>query len=44
MDNVYAFNLLLLRDETENLSETIRFLTAGFGIDLEAVEERLAAL
>ncbi|MGW8179682.1 MAG: hypothetical protein ACWGQW_13120, partial [bacterium] len=40
-DSVYAFNLLLFRDEAEDLQETILFLTSGFGIETEELEERL---
>jgi len=40
-DSVYAFNLLLFRDEVEDLQETTLFLTSGFGIEPEELEERL---
>lgn len=41
VDNVFAFNLLLFRDETKNLQETIEFLTDGVGIDPDYLTERL---
>jgi len=41
VDNVFAFNLLFFRDETDSLQETVRFLTEGLGIDTGDLEERL---
>jgi penicillin-binding protein 2 len=41
VDNVFAFNLLLFRDEAKSLQETIRFLTNGVGIDPADLTERL---
>jgi penicillin-binding protein 2 len=43
VDNVFAFNLLLFRDEATNLQDTIQFLTSGVGINPEDLDERLDA-
>ncbi|MEE8349322.1 MAG: penicillin-binding protein 2 [Acidobacteriota bacterium] len=41
VDNVYAFNLLVFRDEIQNVSETLDFLVDGLGLDRETTQERL---
>ena len=41
VDNVYGFNLLLFRDEIQNINETLHFLINGLGLDREAIQERL---
>lgn len=41
VDNVLASNLLLFRDETESIDESVLFLTEGLGIDPSNLRERL---
>lgn len=43
VDNVYGLNLLLFRDEVQDLSETLQFLVEGLDLTEEAVNERLKA-
>ncbi|MDA2934488.1 penicillin-binding protein 2 [Acidobacteria bacterium AH-259-D05] len=41
VDNVYELNLLLFRDEIQDLNETLHFLVEGFDLSREALQERL---
>ena len=41
VDNVYEFNLLLYRDEVQDLNETLNFLVDGLGLDRNTIQERL---
>jgi penicillin-binding protein 2 len=41
VDNVYGFNLLLYRDEVQDLNETLNFLVDGLGLDRNTIQERL---
>ncbi len=41
VDNVYGFNLLLYRDEVQDLNETLNFLVDGLGLDRKTIQERL---
>ena len=41
VDNVYGFNLLLFRDEVQDLSETVQFLVEGLDLSREVLQERL---
>lgn len=43
VDNVYGFNLLLFRDEVEDLTETFRFLVRGLELTEDTIQERLKA-
>ena len=43
VDNVYGFNLLLLRDELSDLDATFQFLMDGLDITEEVLRERLKA-
>ena len=41
VDNIYGFNLLLFRDEIQNINETLSFLVDGLGLDRDTIQERL---
>ncbi len=41
VDNVYGFNLLLFRDEIQNVNGTLDFLVDGLGLDRAAIQKRL---
>ena len=44
VDNVYSFNLLLFRDEVQDLEETLQFLVEGLKVAREDLEARLRAV
>jgi len=41
IENIHSFSLFLYRDEARDMKETKRFLVEGFGIEREALDERL---
>lgn len=41
VDNTRSFNLVLFRDEVQELEKTLQFLASGLQLDLETVRQRL---